>query len=161
MNRKGLSLIELLAVIVILAIILILALPAFERILDRTRGTTNRISTKNLQEAAKDFGNQILLCQRIMIPGPGDELIIDPFVVIVRDVLGNPDANCNDFRNAIRSGGGITFPLRVLKENNFFDDPRDVCKPIDGMIMIRVEEPTRGHQTERIEVDLGNVRCIN
>lgn len=55
MNKKGLTLIELLSVIVIISILALIVIPRFLDTLDYSKGKINTAQEKSLKEAAKSY----------------------------------------------------------------------------------------------------------
>jgi len=63
MNKKGFTLVELLAVIIILAILIILVYPMVMNVLNRSRTQVTTITRDNVIKAAELFANEVYLCR--------------------------------------------------------------------------------------------------
>ena len=62
MNKKGFTLVEIVAVICVLALIMIVVVPAVQKSLTNAKTGISNINKKNIEEAAKTLGTEILFC---------------------------------------------------------------------------------------------------
>ena len=61
-NKKGFTLVELLAVIVILSILVVLLVPNIRNSFFKMKSTTEKLNRENLIEAGKALGTDIFIC---------------------------------------------------------------------------------------------------
>lgn len=136
-NRKGFTLVELLAVIVILSIVLIIATPNILKALNASKETLNDIDKKNLQDAAKQVGIEVLNC----------DLTSGTY-----DVLGKSNTlGCAGLQKEVVDKE-VTTTVKKLVDNDYFVDTSNRC---NGNIKITISS-----NNYNITVDVSDVTCV-
>src|SRR5574344_758355 len=62
MNKKGFTLVEILAVLVILSLLLILTIPSIKNALTNGKNKINEINKKQIEDAAKIIVDEVIYC---------------------------------------------------------------------------------------------------
>lgn len=62
MNKKGFTLVEVLAVLVILSLLLILTIPSIKNALTNGKNKINEINKKQIEDAAKIIVDEVIYC---------------------------------------------------------------------------------------------------
>jgi len=135
MNKKGFTLVELLAVIVLLGLILVITMTNGFGIFNKAKSGINQIEENNLIEAAKVFLVDVdngfvttgfdnskirVVCEN----GSCSYITIDPNNVITKDACNNTFC-------------GTTVNVDYLKTNNYFNDNKGKC--MNANLNIRLE----------------------
>ncbi|NLL02261.1 MAG: prepilin-type N-terminal cleavage/methylation domain-containing protein [Mollicutes bacterium] len=136
-DKRGFTMVELIAVVIILGALMIIVYPSVNRILTGGRKTVDDLTKKNLEDASTIFAQDIYICE--------DSTIIN---ILKNDVHLNV-TNCNDAKEALQSG--ITFSMDILKQYEYIAKA-DKCS---GNIIIRMN----GTKMTNISADVSNVTC--
>lgn len=129
MNKKGFTIVELLAVVVLLSIIMILVIPNIREAFTNGKNKLDDINKKQVEDAAKIIINEVLLCNM------SDE---------TKTLLGTN--SCKEAKNKLVNG------IKNIDVSNLnIDDYRNQCS---GTIDIKVDE-----STFKEEINIDNVIC--
>lgn len=101
MNKKGFTLVEVLAVLVILSLLLILTIPSIRDALTNGKNKINEINEKQIEDAAKIIVDEVIYCNM------SDE---------TKNILGT--SNCAEVRKNLTSEKGVDIEINSLKFEN-------------------------------------------
>ncbi len=113
-QKKGFTLVELLAVITVLAIIITIAGSSVYRLVNKSKEQTGEEMRNSLKEAALNYVMGNIHLQKCPSVNPNKEY--------TESEINNLPASC---KTEIRAS--------VLVENNEFEDPRGFCSPKKGV----------------------------
>lgn len=120
MNKKGFTLVELIAVIVVLAILMIIAMPSINGVLSASKNKINEMNIKNIKEAGKTLGEEVLFC--------------DSYSTSLLSSLGV--SSCNDAKTKVASG----VKIKWLMDNGYLKDDSDLKDLKEKTIKINVDD---------------------
>jgi len=123
MNRKGFTLVEILAVVVVLAMLMILAFPNIVGLIKGSTGGVDKLNRDHITEAARLFGQEIYLCRAGNIP--------DGVIEVLGSELGD-NFTCREARQRLAIGVEIT--LDQLTNNGYMSKHKCVA-----VLPIRIE----------------------
>lgn len=114
MNKKGFTLVEVIAVISVLALVMIIVIPAVSRQFTNSKEALSKINRKNASESAMLFGTDVVTCDK------------NALNILKEKVSEKSDeAYCVTARDAISTG--LEVSLDFLKSNNYLTDYDDRC----------------------------------
>lgn len=116
MNKKGFTLVEILAVIVILSLLLILTIPSIRNALTSGKNKISEINKKQIEDAAKIIVDEVIYCN---------------MTEITKTALG--EIKCSDAKTKLINGVDID----VSKLN--IDDKASKCS---GTINVKIDSET-------------------
>lgn len=131
-NKKGFTLVELLAVITILGFLMILLLPNVRNSFLNMKNQTEKINREHLIDAGKTLGTDIFICdvchEQYNLKG---DLIISceghkDILQMVSALTGEANMNCAKARNLLKDG--IRVSVLYLKDNDYFSDRANNCE---------------------------------
>lgn len=134
-NNKGFSLIEVIVAITIIAILMIIAIPSINNILKNSKTQISSLMEKNIEEAAKLYGQEIFMCN-------------------TEDIIELPESEaitCIDAKEKLTTDEGILVTIGFLKDKGYFTDKASKCDP-NGEIKVSLENT-------KIKVELLEVQC--
>lgn len=134
MNKKGFTLVEIIAVIVILAILIIIAVPSIGNVFNGAKNKISSIEKKNLTDASETIVMEVLNC---------DMSVSDYNYLFEKSVT-----KCSDMRNDII--GTLQTTVEKLKEKELFSDTSNKCS---GSLNITIDN------NYKVSVDTSNVTC--
>lgn len=142
MNKKGLTVVELLAVVVLISVITVLIAPNYLKQLQSGKEKLTEINKKQIEDTAKIIVDEILMCDL------SDDL---------KNMLSKE--KCSDLKSLILSDTGLTVNIKELEDYHFLDNKvsEDKCSSSDkenSKINIKVDE-----STYKVSVDLTEVKC--
>lgn len=131
MNKKGFTIVELLAVVVLLSIIMVLVIPNIRDAFTSGKNKLDDINKKQVEDAAKIIINEVLYCN----------------MSTETKTLFGTNNNCKDARDILTSDNGLTVDIKNLN----LDDFRKQC---EGTITIKIDK-----NTYKEEINTDNVTC--
>ena len=135
-NKKGFTLVELLAVMVILGILIIIMIPAVNGALNKGKEKISEINKKQIKEAVEVLVTEVISCD-----------ISDRTYAVFNE--NKNTSSCIILQNSLYSKKVIT--IENLKNNNYFKDDANNCS---GSIGISVNE-----NNYQINIDYTNLTC--
>ena len=116
MNKKGFTLVEILAVLVILSLLLILTVPSIMDALNKGKNKINEINKKQIEDATKIIVDEVIYCN---------------MTEITKDALG--ETSCSDAKTKLING--VDIDISKLK----LDDKSSKCS---GTINVKIDSET-------------------
>ena len=116
MNKKGFTLVEILAVLVILSLLLILTIPSIKNALTNGKNKINEINKKQIEDAAKIIVDEVIYCN---------------MTEITKDALA--ETSCSNAK--IKLINGVNIDLKNLE----LDDKSSKCS---GTINVKIDSET-------------------
>lgn len=116
MNKKGFTLVEILAVLVILSLLLILTIPSIKNALTNGKNKINEINKKQIEDAAKIIVDEVIYCN---------------MTEITKDALA--ETSCNIAKTKLING--VNIDLKNLE----LDDKSSKCS---GTINVKIDSET-------------------
>lgn len=129
MNKKGFTLVEILAVLVILSLLLILTIPSIKNALTNGKNKINDINKKQIEDAAKIIVDEVIYCN---------------MTEITKDALGD-ETSCSIAKTKLING--VNIDLKNLE----LDDKSSKCS---GTINVKIDS-----ETYKETIDTTNVIC--
>lgn len=136
MNKKGFTLVELLAVIIVLGLVVVIAFPSVIDTIFKSKDKINNINIKQVEDAGKLVGEEILFCE-----------VNSSTIGVIND---SSLTKCTDMQEDLHNGG-ITLSIDKLKEYKYLSDPNDLCT---GKITISADQ-----NSYKISVDVSKAEC--
>lgn len=133
MNKKGFTLVEVLAVLVILSLLLILTIPSIRDALTNGKNKINEINKKQIEEAAKIIVDEVIYCN---------------MTEIAKDALKDEtsdEISCSIAKTKLING--VNIDLKNLE----LDDKSSKCS---GTINVKIDS-----ETYKETIDTTNVIC--
>jgi len=133
MNKKGFTLVEVLAVLVILSLLLILTIPSIRDALTNGKNKINDINKKQIEDAAKIIVDEVIYCN---------------MTEIAKDALKDEtsdEISCSIAK--IKLINGVNINLKNLE----LDDKSSKCS---GTINVKIDS-----ETYKETIDMKNVIC--
>ncbi len=134
MNKKGFTLVEILAVVIVLAIIMIIVIPNIGNVFNNAKDKISDLEKKNIVDASEMIIMEIANCE---ISVSNYNYLFDKNVT-----------KCSEMNDDII--GTVTTTIEKLKEKDLFSDPGNKCS---GSINITT------NNNFKISVDTNNVTC--
>lgn len=116
MNKKGFTLVEILAVLVILSLLLILTIPSIKNALTNGKNKINEINKKQIEDAAKIIVDEVIYCN---------------MTEITKDALA--ETSCSIAKTKLING--VNIDLKNLE----LDDKSSKCS---GTINVKIDSET-------------------
>lgn len=116
MNKKGFTLVEILAVLVILSLLLILTIPSIKNALTNGKNKINEINKKQIEDAAKIIVDEVIYCN---------------MTEITKDALA--ETSCGTAKTKLING--VNIDLKNLE----LDDKSSKCS---GTINVKIDSET-------------------
>ena len=116
MNKKGFTLVEILAVLVILSLLLILTIPSIKNALTNGKNKINEINKKQIEDAAKIIVDEVIYCN---------------MTEITKKALG--ETSCSIAKTKLING--VNIDLKNLE----LDDKSSKCS---GTINVKIDSET-------------------
>lgn len=138
MNKKGFTLVELLAVVVVLGLIAAVLVPIIQDTLNKSKNKINSINIKQVEEAGKIVGEEILFCD---------------INSNTRGVIANNNLTKCDAIQDVLYNEGIVLNIDNLKTYKYLSDPNNLCT---GTIVITANE-----NTFKVSVDSSGAKCTS
>lgn len=138
MNKKGFTLVELLAVVVVLGLIAAVLVPIIQDTLNKSENKINSINIKQVEEAGKIVGEEILFCD---------------INSNTRGVIANNNLTKCDAIQDVLYNEGIVLNIDNLKTYKYLSDPNNLCT---GTIVITANE-----NTFKVSVDSSGAKCTS
>lgn len=129
MNKKGFTLVEVLAVLVILSLLLILTIPSIRDALTNGKNKINDINKKQIEDAAKIIVDEVIYCN---------------MTEIAKKALGD-ETSCSNAKTKLINGVNIDVSKLDL------DDKSSKCS---GTINVKIDS-----ETYKETIDTTNVIC--
>lgn len=129
MNKKGFTLVEVLAVLVILSLLLILTIPSIRDALTNGKNKINEINKKQIEDAAKIIVDEVIYCN---------------MTEIAKKALGD-ETSCSNAKTKLINGVNIDL------KNLGLDDKSSKCS---GTINVKIDS-----ETYKEKIDTTNVIC--
>lgn len=129
MNKKGFTLVEVLAVLVILSLLLILTIPSIRDALTNGKNKINDINKKQIEDAAKIIVDEVIYCN---------------MTEIAKKALGD-ETSCSIAKTKLINGVNIDVSKLDL------DDKSSKCS---GTINVKIDS-----ETYKEKIDTTNVIC--
>lgn len=129
MNKKGFTLVEVLAVLVILSLLLILTIPSIRDALTNGKNKINDINKKQIEDAAKIIVDEVIYCN---------------MTEITKKALGD-ETSCSIAKTKLING--VDIDLKNLE----LDDKSSKCS---GTINVKIDS-----ETYKETIDTTNVIC--
>lgn len=129
MNKKGFTLVEVLAVLVILSLLLILTIPSIRDALTNGKNKINEINKKQIEDAAKIIVDEVIYCN---------------MTEISKKALGD-ETSCSIAKTKLINGVNIDVSKLDL------DDKSSKCS---GTINVKINS-----ETYKETIDMTNVIC--
>lgn len=133
MNKKGFTLVEVLAVLVILSLLLILTIPSIRDALTNGKNKINDINKKQIEDAAKIIVDEVIYCN---------------MTDIAKDALKDEtsdEISCSIAKTKLINGVNINL------KNLELDDKSSKCS---GTINVKIDS-----ETYKETIDMKNVIC--
>ena len=133
MNKKGFTLVEILAVLVILSLLLILTIPSIRDALTNGKNKINEINKKQIEDAAKIIVDEVIYCN---------------MTEIAKDALKDEtsdEISCSIAKTKLING--VNIDLKHLE----LDDKSSKCS---GTINVKIDS-----ETYKETIDTTNVIC--
>jgi len=133
MNKKGFTLVEVLAVLVILSLLLILTIPSIRDALTNGKNKINDINKKQIEDAAKIIVDEVIYCN---------------MTEIAKDALKDEtsdEISCSIAKTKLINGVNINL------KNLELDDKSSKCS---GTINVKIDS-----ETYKETIDMKNVIC--
>lgn len=133
MNKKGFTLVEVLAVLVILSLLLILTIPSIRDALTNGKNKINEINKKQIEDAAKIIVDEVIYCN---------------MTEIAKDALKDEtsdEISCSIAKTKLINGVNINL------KNLELDDKSSKCS---GTINVKIDS-----ETYKETIDTTNVIC--
>lgn len=133
MNKKGFTLVEVLAVLVILSLLLILTIPSIRDALTNGKNKINEINKKQIEDAAKIIVDEVIYCN---------------MTEIAKDALKDEtsdEISCSIAKTKLING--VNIDLKHLE----LDDKSSKCS---GTINVKIDS-----ETYKETIDMKNVIC--
>lgn len=133
MNKKGFTLVEVLAVLVILSLLLILTIPSIRDALTNGKNKINEINKKQIEDAAKIIVDEVIYCN---------------MTEIAKDALKDEtsdEISCSIAKTKLING--VNIDLKKLE----LDDKSSKCS---GTINVKIDS-----ETYKETIDTTNVIC--
>jgi len=133
MNKKGFTLVEVLAVLVILSLLLILTIPSIRDALTNGKNKINEINKKQIEDAAKIIVDEVIYCN---------------MTEIAKDALKDEtsdEISCSIAKTKLING--VNIDLKNLE----LDDKSSKCS---GTINVKIDS-----ETYKSTIDTTNVIC--
>lgn len=133
MNKKGFTLVEVLAVLVILSLLLILTIPSIRDALTNGKNKINDINKKQIEDAAKIIVDEVIYCN---------------MTEIAKDALKDEtsdEISCSNAKTKLING--VNIDLKNLE----LDDKSSKCS---GTINVKIDS-----ETYKETIDTTNVIC--
>ncbi len=133
MNKKGFTLVEVLAVLVILSLLLILTIPSIRDALTNGKNKINEINKKQIEDAAKIIVDEVIYCN---------------MTDIAKDALKDEtsdEISCSIAKTKLING--VNIDLKHLE----LDDKSSKCS---GTINVKINS-----ETYKETIDMKNVIC--
>ena len=112
MNRKGFTLVELLAVIVILAVLITIATPNIMGLLNGSKKNTTEIVLNNLRDATTGYVKEQVSMKRLTLSSCDFEI----------NDTNTAKANLNQGKRCVKD-----YDISFLENNDIFDDNDNAC----------------------------------
>lgn len=138
MNKKGITLTELLIVLVILSIIIVIVTPGFNDFLFKTKDKISTLNENNLKEAGNMFGQEVYMCQS------------NADIKALFSKLNITVNNCAEAKAKLEAGVNVS--IGFLKQHDYFSDDSNNCNE-SGTLNIKID----GHKV--ITKLNSNVKC--
>lgn len=132
MNKKGFTLVELIAVVTILSIIMLISIPSINNSLGASKDSLDKITKKNLVDAGRILANEVIYCDM------SDN---------ARIIFNTGD--CSDAKNKLIDSS-VTISVDDLIKYKYFEDPESLCS---GTIKISADN------NYKVKVNVENVSC--
>ena len=116
MNKKGFTLVEILAVLVILSLLLIITIPSIKNALTNGKNKINEINKKQIEDAAKIIVDEVIYCN---------------MTEITKDALA--ETSCSNAKTNLING--VDIDLKNLE----LDDKSSKCS---GTINVKIDSET-------------------
>lgn len=129
MNKKGFTLVEVLAVLVILSLLLILTIPSIRDALTNGKNKINEINKKQIEDAAKIIVDEVIYCN---------------MTENAKKALGD-ETSCSNAKTKLING--VDIDLKNLE----LDDKSSKCS---GTINVKIDS-----ETYKETIDTTNVIC--
>ena len=129
MNKKGFTLVEILAVLVILSLLLILTIPSIKNALTNGKNKINEINKKQIEDAAKIIVDEVIYCN---------------MTEITKKALG-AETSCSIAKTKLING------VKIDLKNLELDDKSSKCS---GTINVKIDS-----ETYKSTIDTTNVIC--
>lgn len=136
MNKKGFTLVELLAVVVVLGLIAAILVPIIQDTLNKSKNKINSINIKQVEDAGKIVAEEILYCD---------------INSNTRGVIANNNLTKCDVTQNVLYNEGITLNISNMKTYKYLSDPNDLCT---GYIVVTADE-----NTFKISIDSSGAKC--
>ena len=133
MNKKGFTLVEVLAVLVILSLLLILTIPSIRDALTNGKNKINEINKKQIEDAAKIIVDEVIYCN---------------MTEIAKDALKDEtsdEISCSIAKTKLING--VNIDLKNLE----LDDKSSKCS---GTINVKIDS-----ETYKETIDTTNIIC--
>ncbi len=123
MNKKGFTLVEILAVIVILSLVIVIVSTKGFGAFDKTKKTITEENLKTIKESANILATQIENCNDDVDSElwNGD----DDNNLSTMNEISDDKKNCNGLKEKMSSSECITVTVRYLIENNYLSEHKD------------------------------------
>lgn len=116
MNKKGFTLVEILAVLVILSLIFVIIYPNIQDAFDNSKKAISELNKKQIEDSVKIIVDEVIYCNM------SDE---------TKNILGN---NCNDAVTTLVNGKDIDISALELDNNN--------SQKCTGTINVKIDRET-------------------
>ena len=136
-NKKGFTLVELLAVIVILGIIAVIAIPQIMDSLNKARNKISAIEKNRLIDGAEEMIMEVISC--------------DMTATDFNYLFNKSISNCSEMQDLVIEKE-ISTTVTKLKDKGYFEDPSNKC---NGEVRITT------NSNYKVAVKTNRVVCIN
>ena len=136
-NKKGFTLVELLAVIVILGIIAIIAIPSVMNAVNQAKNKISEIEKKHLIDGAEEMIMEVISC--------------DMTATDFNYLFNKSISNCSEMQDLVIEKE-ISTTVTKLKGKGYFEDPSNKC---NGEVRITT------NSNYKVAVNTNRVVCIN
>ena len=116
MNKKGFTLVEILAILVIISLIFALVYPNIQDALNNSKKAISELNKKQIEDSVKIIVDEVIYCNM------SDE---------TKNILGN---NCNDAVTTLVNGKDIDISALELDNNN--------SQKCTGIINVKIDRET-------------------